>query len=99
MGATDCRKDKIEHVDSSPTDILPSEITPGTPFHRREWLKQAASMGLLAGLPVLAVRRAGAGLHRRREGINPAYAPADEKINRLKNPQYCNATRILAPTN
>ena len=31
-----------------PTDILPPEITSGDAYlHRREWLKQAASMGCL----------------------------------------------------
>ncbi len=33
-----------------PTDILPSEITSQAQFNaRRDWIKQAASMGLIAG--------------------------------------------------
>ena len=76
-----------------PTDILPSEITSGDAYlHRREWLKQAASMGLLAGLPVLAACDAQA-QGSRLAGVkaNPAYAPADEKINKVEDfRNYCN---------
>ena len=75
------------------TDILPSEITSGDAYlHRREWLKQAASMGLLAGLPVLAACDAQA-QGSRLAGVkaNPAYAPADEKINKVEDfRNYCN---------
>ena len=76
-----------------PTDILPSEITSGDAYlHRREWLKQAASMGLLAGLPVLAACDAQA-QGSRLAGVkaNPAYAPADERINKVEDfRNYCN---------
>ena len=76
-----------------PTDILPSEITSGDAYlHRREWLKQAASMGLIAGLPVLAACDAQA-QGSRLAGVkaNPAYAPADEKINKVEDfRNYCN---------
>ena len=76
-----------------PTDILPSEITSGDAYlHRREWLKQAASMGLIAGLPVLAACDAQA-QGSRLAGVkaNPAYAPADERINKVEDfRNYCN---------
>lgn len=76
-----------------PTDILPSEITSGDAYlHRREWLKQAASMGLIAGLPVLAACDAQA-QGSRLAGVkaNPAFAPADEKINKVEDfRNYCN---------
>lgn len=76
-----------------PTDILPSEITSGDAYlHRRKWLKQAASMGLIAGLPVLAACDAQA-QGSRLAGVkaNPAYAPADEKINKVEDfRNYCN---------
>ena len=76
-----------------PTDILPSEITSGDAYlHRREWLKQAASMGLIAGLPVLAACDAQA-QGSRLAGVkaNPAYAPADERINKVEVfRNYCN---------
>ena len=76
-----------------PTDILPSEITSEHAYlHRRDWLKQAASMGLIAGLPVLAACEVQA-QGSRLAGVktNPLYAPADEKINKVEDfRNYCN---------
>ena len=76
------------------TDILPSEITTESQYNsRRDWLKAAGSLGLIAGLPALSaceVQAQGAKL----AGVKPnaAYGlPDGEKLNKfdeLKN--YCN---------
>ncbi|MBL8311181.1 MAG: protein-methionine-sulfoxide reductase catalytic subunit MsrP [Burkholderiales bacterium] len=76
-----------------PTDILPSEITSEHAYlQRREWLKQAASMGLIAGLPAFA---AGDALAQgsRLAGVkpNPAWQLPDEKLNKAEEfKSYCN---------
>ena len=77
-----------------PSDILPSEINSESEFNaRRDWLKQAAGLGLIAGLPALAAGEAHAqGAKLMGVKPNPTYAmPTGEKLNKfdeLKN--YCN---------
>lgn len=77
-----------------PADILPSEITSQSQYNaRREWLKGAASMGLIAGLPVLGACDAQAqGARLAGVKANPAFpVPEGEKLNKadeFKN--YCN---------
>lgn len=77
-----------------PTDILPSEITPESQYNaRREWLKTAASMGLIAGLPVLSACDAQAqGAKLMGVKANPAYGlPEGEKLNKFDElKSYCN---------
>ena len=78
------------------TDILPSEITSESQYNsRRDWLKAAGSMGLIAGLPALAVHEAQAQAQGAKlAGVKPNAAfglPVGEKLNKfdeLKN--YCN---------
>ena len=76
-----------------PTDILPSEITSQSQFNaRRDWIKQAASMGLIAGLPAISACTAEA-QGARLAGVkpNPAFLLPDEKINKLEEfKNYCN---------
>ncbi|MBC7708591.1 MAG: protein-methionine-sulfoxide reductase catalytic subunit MsrP [Rhizobacter sp.] len=76
------------------TDILPSEITTESQYNsRRDWLKAAGAMGLIAGLPALSARDAQAQAGKL-AGVKPnaAYGlPDGEKLNKfdeLKN--YCN---------
>lgn len=75
------------------TDILPSDITTRSAFlNRREWLKQAAGAGLIAGLPLFAACDAQA-QGSRLAGVKPnsTWQLPDEKINKadeFKN--YCN---------
>ena len=78
------------------TDILPSEITTESQYNsRRDWLKTAGAMGLIAGLPALSARDAQAQAQGAKlAGVKPnaAYGlPDSEKLNKfdeLKN--YCN---------
>ena len=60
-----------------------------------EWLKQAASMGLIAGLPVLAACEVQA-QGSRLAGVkaNPLYAPADEKSTRSRISQLLQLLRV-----
>jgi methionine sulfoxide reductase catalytic subunit len=76
-----------------PADILPSEITSLGQYNaRREWLKTAGAMGLIAGLPALAAPEAQAqGAKLAGVKANPLYTVPDDKISKfddLKN--YCN---------
>ena len=76
-----------------PTDILSSEITSESLFNsRREWIRSAASMGLVAGLPSLVACNADAqGAKLAGVKPNPLYVVPDEKSNKpeeFKN--YCN---------
>lgn len=76
-----------------PADILPSEITSLSQYNaRREWLKGAASMGLIAGLPVLSACDAQAqGSKLMGVKPNPAYILPDEKLNKFDDLKgYCN---------
>jgi methionine sulfoxide reductase catalytic subunit len=79
------------------SDILPSEITSESLFHRRrEWIRSAASMGLIAGLPALgglaACNAEAQGAKLAGVKANSLYAiPADEKLNTLEQfKNYCN---------
>ena len=76
------------------TDILPSEIITESQYNsRRDWLKAAGSMGLIAGLPALSACEAHA-QSAKLAGVKPnaTYGlPDGEKLNKfdeLKN--YCN---------
>lgn len=74
-------------------DILPSEITSERQYNsRREWIKAAGSMGLIAGLPTLTACEAQAqGAKLAGVKPNPLYGVPDDKLNKfddLKN--YCN---------
>jgi methionine sulfoxide reductase catalytic subunit len=76
-----------------PPDILPSEITSERQYNsRREWIKAAGSMGLVAGLPTLTACEAQAqGAKLAGVKPNPLYGVPDDKLNKfddLKN--YCN---------
>jgi methionine sulfoxide reductase catalytic subunit len=76
-----------------PPDILPSEITSERQYNsRREWIKAAGSMGLIAGLPTLTACEAQAqGAKLAGVKPNPLYGVPDDKLNKfddLKN--YCN---------
>ena len=76
-----------------PADILPSEITSEAQYNsRREWLKAAGTMGLIAGLPTLTASQALAqGAKLAGVKANPLYVVPDDKLNKfddLKN--YCN---------
>ena len=77
-----------------PTDILPSEINSESEFNaRRDWLKQAAGLGLIAGLPTLAACDAQAqGAKLMGVSPNPTYAmPSGEKLNKFDELKgYCN---------
>ncbi len=77
-----------------PADILPSEITSESQYNaRREWLKTAGSMGLIAGLPMLAACDAQAqGAKLMGVKANPAYGlPEGEKLNKFDElKSYCN---------
>ena len=77
-----------------PSDILPSEINSETEFNaRRDWLKQAAGLGLIAGLPTLAACDAQAqGAKLMGVSPNPTYAmPSGEKLNKFDELKgYCN---------
>ena len=77
-----------------PSDILPSEINSESEFNaRRDWLKQAAGLGLIAGLPTLAACEAQAqGAKIAGVKPNPAYGlPTDEKLNKFDElKSYCN---------
>ncbi len=77
-----------------PSDILPSEINSESEFNaRRDWLKQAAGLGLIAGLPALAACDAQA-QGAKLMGVKPnaSYAmPAGEKLNKFDELKgYCN---------
>ena len=77
-----------------PSDILPSEINSESEFNaRRDWLKQAAGLGLIAGLPTLGACTAEA-QGARLMGVkpNPSFGmPTDEKLNKLDEFKgYCN---------
>ncbi len=78
------------------TDILPSEITSEALFHgRREWIRNATSMGLIAGLPAfggLAACSAEAqGAKLAGVKANPLYTVGDEKTNKPEDfKSYCN---------
>ena len=76
-----------------PTDILPSEIASESQYNRRrEWLKAAGGLGLIAGLPALSACDAQAqGVKLAGVKPNPTYVVPDDKLNKfddLKN--YCN---------
>ena len=78
------------------SDILPSEITSESQYNsRRDWLKAAGAMGLIAGLPALSARDAQAQAQGAKlAGVKPNASfglPSGEKLNKfdeLKN--YCN---------
>ena len=75
------------------SDILPSEVNSLSQFHaRRDWLKQAAGLGLIAGLPALSACEAQAqGAKLMGVKPNPGFLLPEEKLNKfeeLKN--YCN---------
>ncbi len=77
-----------------PTDILPSEITSHSQYNaRREWLKAACSMGLIAGLPGLSACEAQA-QGAKLAGVKPnaTYGlPEGEKLNKFDElKSYCN---------
>ena len=77
-----------------PSDILPSEINSESEFNaRRDWLKQTAGLGLIAGLPTLGACTAEA-QGARLMGVkpNPSFGmPTDEKLNKLDEFKgYCN---------
>ena len=82
----------------SPTDILPG-ITSGDAYlHRREWLKQAASMGLPAGLPVLACDAQAQGLRLAGVKANrPTHRPM-KRSTRLKTSATTATSTNSAPT-
>ena len=76
-----------------PTDILPSEIASESQYNsRREWLKAAGGVGLIAGLPALSACDAQAqGVKLAGVKPNPTYVVPEDKLNKfddLKN--YCN---------
>ena len=76
-----------------PSDILPSEINSETEFNaRRDWLKQAAGLGLIAGLPTLAACEAQAqGAKLIGVKPNPAFVLPEEKLNKFDEMKgYCN---------
>ena len=76
-----------------PSDILPSEINSETEFNaRRDWLKQAAGLGLIAGLPGLAACNAEAqGTKLAGVKPNPTFVLPDEKLNKFDELKgYCN---------
>ena len=76
-----------------PSDILPSEITSESRYNgRREWLKAAGSMGLIAGLPVLSACDAQAqGAKLAGVKPNPLYVVPDDKLNKFDDLKgYCN---------
>jgi sulfoxide reductase catalytic subunit YedY len=77
-----------------PADILPSEITSQGQYNaRREWLKAAGSMGLIAGLPALSACEAQA-QGAKLAGVKPnaSYGlPEGEKLNKFDElKSYCN---------
>jgi methionine sulfoxide reductase catalytic subunit len=78
------------------TDILPSEITSESLFHaRREWIRNASSLGLIAGLPALGTLAAcnaeAQGAKLAGVKANPQYVVADEKLNTMEQfKNYCN---------
>ena len=75
------------------SDILPSEINSETEFNaRRDWLKQAAGLGLIAGLPGLAACNAEAqGTKLAGVKPNPTFVLPDEKLNKFDELKgYCN---------
>ena len=79
-----------------PSDILPSEINSETEFNaRRDWLKQAAGLGLIAGLPTLAACDAQAqGAKLAGVKPNPTFVLPDEKLNKFDElKSYCNCHR------
>ena len=76
-----------------PSDILPSEINSESEFNaRRDWLKQAAGLGLIAGLPVLSACDAQAqGAKLMGVKPNPTFVLSDEKLNKFDELKgYCN---------
>ncbi len=76
-----------------PADILPSEITSERQYNgRRDWLKAAGSMGLIAGLPVLSACDAQAqGAKLAGVKPNPLYVVPDDKLNKFDDLKgYCN---------
>ncbi len=76
-----------------PSDILPSEINSESEFNaRRDWLKQAAGLGLIAGLPVLSACDAQAqGAKLMGVKPNPTFVLPDEKLNKFDElKSYCN---------
>ncbi len=77
-----------------PTDILPSEISSEHQYNaRREWLKTAGGLGLIAGLPALAACEAQAqGAKLAGVKPNPIYGmPDGEKLNKFDElKSYCN---------
>ena len=76
-----------------PNDILPSEITSESQYNgRREWLKTAGAMGLIAGLPALSACEAQAqGAKLAGVKPNPIYTVPDDKLNKFDDLKgYCN---------
>jgi methionine sulfoxide reductase catalytic subunit len=76
-----------------PADILPSEITSERQYNaRREWLKAAGSMGLIAGLPALSAGDAQAqGTKLAGVKPNPLFVVPDDKLNKFDDLKgYCN---------
>ena len=76
------------------TDILPSEITSESQYNtRRDWLKAAGSLGLIAGLPALSACEAQA-QGAKLAGVKPNAAfglPEGEKVNKFDEfKNYCN---------
>ena len=76
------------------TDILPSEITTESQYNsRRDWLKAAGSLGLIAGLPLLSACEAQA-QGAKLAGVKPNAAfglPEGEKLNKFDElKSYCN---------
>ncbi len=76
------------------TDILPSEITTESQYNsRRDWLKAAGSLGLIAGLPTLSACDAQA-QGAKLAGVKPNAAfgmPEGEKLNKFDEfKNYCN---------
>jgi methionine sulfoxide reductase catalytic subunit len=75
------------------TDILPSEITSESQYNaRRDWLKAAGAMGLIAGLPALSACDAQAqGAKLAGVKPNPTYVVPDDKLNKFDDLKgYCN---------
>ncbi|TAG03684.1 MAG: protein-methionine-sulfoxide reductase catalytic subunit MsrP [Betaproteobacteria bacterium] len=76
-----------------PDVILPSEITDASLFHgRRDWIRNASAMGLIAGLPVLSACSVEAqGMKLAGVKPNPQYVLPDEKISKAEDfKNYCN---------